>query len=153
AIYSAGRSLRITNSQFTSNLATTDVGANDGDNISGGGAVCWLTAAGTANNAALSPAIVMTGNTFTDNQAVGAGTTGLGGTAFGGAIELDPDYTQGMSALVANNTFTGNEAIGGPGVIGGYALGGSLAIDILEQAASPVIDVDGNTFRGGGAFG
>jgi hypothetical protein len=90
--------------------------------------------------------LIVTGSTFTNNEAVSAAGTGYFAT--GGAIENDagPDLNLPSTANISDSTFTGNQAIGGTG---SSANGGGLD----NQGSGATMSVTKSTLTGNRALG
>ena len=152
AIWADATSLQVTNNDFYKNQAAGG-GAILNAGFGEGGAVAWQS--DPFDIIGIPVTIVMTGNTFDYNSAIGGNASqGVGGDAEGGAVFVDASGTLDMSVKVANNIFYGNTATGGDGSFGGNALGGSLQIG-SEKTLVPNFGVTltSNKFFSSGAYG
>jgi hypothetical protein len=149
-----GATLTVQNSTFTGNLAIGGNGGSAHQNESGSLQIDVGVGGGIGNYGGT---LVMTGCTLSHNQAIGGSnaTGGPGGgaigTAAGGGV-----FNSGP-ATITNNTFIGNEALGGndnsnaTGVVG-HGVGG--AIQSVTFGGSPAsLTVSGCTFTANQAVG
>ena len=121
-VYNNAGALSVENSTFVGNLA------RGGSNTTRGGPLVGPAAGGGIFNAD-SATLLLTGSTFTGNQAVGAaGAAGTrGAVASGGAV----DALGSVNLTITHSTFRGNQAqggAGGAGANGWTGFGGALSL-------------------------
>lgn len=141
---------QITSAMTISDCAFTDNQAIGGEAGLGGWGVGGVINQESPLTFGNKSTLTIANSIFTHNKAV---ASGVGGTAFGGAIinsDWNADDGSGATLVISGCTFSGNEALGAPGGDGYYFSG---------YGASGAVDITGNTtilsstFKGNRAIG
>lgn len=148
----------ITDTTFTENQAI----GGPADTGEDGGYACD-GAVSSGSPLAVSPVCIIQRCTFSRNQAIGAdaGPNNFGGSAVGGA--LSNGYSQDASDMsISDCWFTGNQALGGSGGVGGDGNAGALNVESPLSLTVALTTITNCTFThnkavggraGGGAYG